>query len=97
MTVALVLQRQFLSRPAGRDKFFEHVKSYELAFSKDGHRWNYYKENGRTRVSEEDWKSLKVLFGCRLSPRRVSLCVCCCCFARYYPGIVTTSPLWLTD
>lgn len=34
----------------GRDKYFEHVKSYELAYSKDGVRWNYYKENGRVRV-----------------------------------------------
>ncbi|XP_068693880.1 uncharacterized protein [Montipora foliosa] len=34
----------------GRDKYFEHVKSYELAFSKDGQRWNHYKENGRRRV-----------------------------------------------
>lgn len=34
----------------GRDKYFEHVKSYELAFSKDGQRWNKYKEDGRFRV-----------------------------------------------
>ncbi|XP_078364915.1 uncharacterized protein LOC144649315 isoform X2 [Oculina patagonica] len=34
----------------GRDKYYEHVKSYELAFSKDGERWNRYKENGRIRV-----------------------------------------------
>jgi len=34
----------------GRDKYFEHVKSYELAFSKDGQRWIHYKENGRIRV-----------------------------------------------
>lgn len=34
----------------GRDKYYEHVKSYELAFSKDGQRWNRYKENGRIRV-----------------------------------------------
>lgn len=35
---------------SGRDKYYEHVKSYELAFSKDGVRWNRYKENGRVRV-----------------------------------------------
>ena len=60
---------RFFGFPVGRDKYYEHVKSYELAFSKDGQRWNRYKENGRIRVScwysliylDLDWAGLKLL------------------------------------
>ncbi|KAK3745582.1 hypothetical protein QZH41_016224 [Actinostola sp. cb2023] len=34
----------------GRDKFFEHVKSYQLGFSNDGKTFYTYKEKGRNRI-----------------------------------------------
>jgi len=34
----------------GRDKFFEHVKSYELGFSNDGITFYKYEEKGSTKV-----------------------------------------------
>jgi len=34
----------------GRHKYYEHVKSYKLAFSQDGATWNYYKKNGEHKV-----------------------------------------------
>lgn len=36
----------------GRDKYFEHVKTYQLSFSVDGKTWTKYKEKGKLRVSE---------------------------------------------
>ncbi|CAH1239872.1 TLL2 [Branchiostoma lanceolatum] len=36
----------------GRDKYFEHVKSYSLTYSLDGRIWREYKESGRAKVFE---------------------------------------------
>lgn len=33
----------------------EWVKTYEIMTSRDGERWNAYKEGGRKRVRQESW------------------------------------------
>ena len=38
----------FLSQ--GRDRYFEHVKSYSLSFSDDRRIWREYKEEGGKKV-----------------------------------------------
>ena len=38
----------FLSQ--GRDRYFEHVKSYSLSFSDDRRIWREYKEEGEKKV-----------------------------------------------
>ncbi|XP_067054194.1 uncharacterized protein [Acropora muricata] len=62
----------------GRDKFFEHVKSYELAFSKDGHRWNHYKENGRTRILQGNCDNFTPVVNRLIRPIQAR-------FVRFYP------------
>ena len=34
----------------GRHKYYEHVKSYKLAFSKDGNSWSFYQTDGEDKV-----------------------------------------------
>lgn len=46
-TAGTVLNRIHL----GRDRYFEHVKSYELSFSQDGSSSEDYKENRSTKVN----------------------------------------------
>ena len=38
----------FLSQ--GRDRYFEHVKSYSLSFSDDRRTWREYQEQGEKKV-----------------------------------------------
>ena len=35
----------------GRDRYFEHVETYQLSFSQDGSRFEMYEENGSVKVS----------------------------------------------
>ena len=43
-----------LSQIPGRHKYYEHVKSFKLAFSQDGTTWDYYKKNGEDKVGIEN-------------------------------------------
>lgn len=62
----------------GRDKYYEHVKSYELAFSKDGVRWNRYKENGRVRVLPGNCDNFTPVINKLIRPVQAR-------FVRFYP------------
>lgn len=43
-----------LAQIPGRHKYYEHVKSFKLAFSQDGTTWDYYKKNGEDQVGIEN-------------------------------------------
>ena len=42
----------------GRDKYFEHVKSYSLSFSNDGSSWYDYREGGEKKVRKISLKNI---------------------------------------
>ena len=47
----------------GRDVYFEHVKSYSLAFSDDRRTWHEYREGTDKKVSDPQMWKLKVGIG----------------------------------
>jgi hypothetical protein len=34
----------------GRFRYYEHVKTFKLSYSRDGKKWQYIEENGRDKV-----------------------------------------------
>lgn len=44
------LKYWFFSNTIGRHKYYEHVKSYKLAFSQDGTTWSFFKTSGEDKV-----------------------------------------------
>lgn len=47
------LKYLFSSNTTGRHKYYEHVKTYKLAFSQDGTTWSFVKISGEDKVSNK--------------------------------------------